>query len=250
MSSTSLLPIHTSRKLGWSSPARLSCDTELVRSGSPRIRNLSRSRPATSSFRTMAPATSPGAIRSKTLAVSSPGTARFRTRRSGEERKPMGAPAGRRTSPGSRAPFWLSSKMASWGGTPGPSMSGWGSDTCARRARIAGALSTCPARPVATRPPELKPARRLSPTTTSRRSRADGTAQPARGIATSRSTTPSDVSTTELARFKVRYLPSLHRRAVHECSGGKDAAGRMPGRRDRCEVCAVPFVAWPRDCFP
>src|SRR5437899_2386050 len=47
ISSTSLLPIHTRRKLGWRSRARLTCDTGSERSGRPRIKNLSTSRPFT-----------------------------------------------------------------------------------------------------------------------------------------------------------------------------------------------------------
>src|SRR5262249_23235723 len=50
-------------------------------------------------------------------------------------------------------------------------MSGCWSETPARRATNAGALSTWPACPRATKPPELKPASRLSPTTTRRRMR-------------------------------------------------------------------------------
>jgi hypothetical protein len=63
------------------------------------------------------------------------------------------------------------STIPSGGGTPGALMRGRGSCTCARRAMNAGALSACLGFPTPTKPPEPKPASRLSPTTTMRRSR-------------------------------------------------------------------------------
>ena len=169
ISSTSLFPSQTRRKLGRSSRARLTCDTPPARSGSPRIRNLRTSRPCTSPV-TSWPAMSSGAIFSNTLAVSSPGTARLRPRRPGSDRKPR-PPCARRTSPRSSRPLRLPSTIASCGGTPGWSTSGCGSFTRARRAMNAGALSTCPGCPFPTNPPEPNPASTLSPTTTRRRRR-------------------------------------------------------------------------------